>query len=120
MKALVRYAAVGAGATALHWGLLVLLVERGGWPPAAAAAGGAVAGAQFAFLGNRRFTFAHRGPWWASWWRFQATAAGGAVLAAALVAGAQALGWHYVVGQALATLLAMLATFAVNRRVAFG
>lgn len=114
-----RYAAVGAVATLAHYVLLVGLVEAGGWPAPAAAAAGAVLGAQVAFAGNRHITFRHRGPWLASWWRFQGTALLGAASGAAIVAAAQGLGLHYLVGQVAATITSLLLTYAVNRRWAF-
>ena len=120
MRALARYACVGAAATALHYAVLVALVNWTATPPPAAAATGAVLGAQLAYLGNRAFTFTDRRPWWASWWRFQATAVLGAVLSASLVALGTRIGVHYLAAQACATLLAMGVTFLVNRRHTFG
>lgn len=118
-RGLARYAVVGAVATAVHYALLVGLVEGFGWPPWLGAGLGAVVGAQVAFVGNRAYTFAHRGAVRASWTRFQLTAAAGALLGMALVALAQALRWHYLVGQIVATGLVMLVTYAVNRRWTF-
>jgi putative flippase GtrA len=119
MTRLPLYAAVGAVATAVHYGLLALLVERGGWPAWQAAGFGAVVGAQVAYAGNRALTFAHRGAVSRSWPRFQITALAGALVAMALVAASQALGWHYFAGQLLATGLSMLLTYAINRRWTF-
>jgi putative flippase GtrA len=110
-----RYAAVGAVATLVHYVLLVVLVEAVGWPAPAAAGAGAAMGAQVAFVGNRSLTFRHGGPWFASWWRFQGTAALGAASGAAIVAAAQSLGLHYLVGQVVATVAGLLITYAVNR-----
>jgi putative flippase GtrA len=115
VPAFVRYTAVGAVATAVHYGLLVLCVERGHWPAFAASGFGAVVGAQVAYLGNRWFTFAHRGDVRASWPRFQATALLGALLGMAIVAFGVRLGVHYLIAQALATLTSLVLTFAVNR-----
>lgn len=115
-----RYTAVGAVATAAHYALLVALVEALAVPPPLASALGAVLGAQVAFVGNRRFTFAHAGPWWGAWWRFQGTAVLGAALGAAIVAGGVALGLHYLLAQAVATGASMLLTFWINRRWSFG
>ena len=115
MRHFVRYASVGAFATAVHYALLVLCVEVGGWPAYAGSGFGAVVGAQVAYGGNRWFTFDHRGDMWTSWPRFQLTAIAGALLGMAIVAIAVHLGWHYLVGQALATLLSLLLTFTVNR-----
>ncbi len=113
--ALARYAGVGAAATAAHWALLALLVEAFGVAPWLASGAGAVLGAQVAFAGNRHYTFGHRGPLFAAWWRFMATASAGAAVGMAVVALGVALGLHYLAAQALATALVMLLTFAVNR-----
>jgi putative flippase GtrA len=119
MRHFVRYTAVGAFATAVHYLLLVLCVERGGWPAYAASGFGAVVGAQVAYAGNRWITFAHRGAIGASWARFQSTALLGALLGMALVALGVRLGLHYVLAQMLATAASLLLTFAVNRRWSF-
>lgn len=119
-RAFVRYSIVGAIATAAHYGLLTVLVELAHWPAPPAAGLGAVAGAQVAFAGNRWFTFAHRGPWVAAWWRFQATAVLGAVVSMVTVAIGVQIGVHYLVAQVAGTLLSLLLTFAVNRRWSFG
>ena len=117
---LLRYAAVGAVATAVHYLLLVLCVEAGEWPAFLASGFGAVVGAQVAYLGNRWFTFAHRGAIGTSWLRFQGTALLGAAFGMAVVAIAVRWGWHYVLAQMLATVLALLLTYAINRRWTFG
>ncbi len=117
--AFARYAAVGAVATAAHYLLLAVLVERGGWPAPLAAAAGAVLGAQLAFAGNRRFTFGHRGPWRPAWWRFQLTALLGAATSATVVALGSRLGLHYLLAQMLATLVGMVLTYALNKRWSF-
>lgn len=120
MKArIARYAFVGAVATAAHYAFLVAAVELLRWPAWLAAGAGAVLGAQVAYLGNRGYTFAHRGAVGASWWRFQATAVLGALANMAIVALALRLGLHYLAGQVVATVAVMLATFAINARWTF-
>ena len=116
---LMRYAAVGAVATLVHCLLLVLSVELAAWPAWLASGFGAVAGAQVAYYGNRRFTFAHRGALAASWSRFQATALLGAVAGMGVVALAVRMGLYYLLAQMLATLLMLLLTFGINRRWTF-
>ena len=113
--AFVRYAVVGALATAAHWALLALLVEGAATPAWAASGGGAVLGAQVAFWGNRRITFAHRGPLGPAWLRFMGTALLGAGLGMALVAAGVTFGLHYLLAQALATAVVLVLGFAVNR-----
>lgn len=114
-RSFLRYALVGGMATASHWALLALLVEAH-WAPAWLGSGaGAVLGAQVAFVGNRRYTFGHDGPAWPAWWRFMGTAAAGALLGMAIVAAGVALGAHYLLAQAVATLTVLLLGFAINR-----
>jgi putative flippase GtrA len=120
MTPFARYLGVGALATAVHYGLLVLLVERFGWLAWLGAGAGAVVGAQVAYLGNRWLTFDHRGAVARSWVRFQLTAVAGAVLGMVLVGAAERLGLHYLLGQVVATVLATLLTYAINRRWTFG
>src|SRR5574337_1706397 len=119
-RAFVRYSFVGSIATAAHYGLLTALVELAHWPAPPAAGLGAMLGAQVAFAGNRWFTFAHRGPWVAAWWRFQATAVLGAIVSMVTVAIGVQIGLHYLVAQVAGTLLSLLLTFTVNRRWSFG
>lgn len=120
LRDFLRYASVGATATAAHYALLATLVERAHWHAPLAAALGATLGAQVAFVGNRVFTFAHRGPWLAAWWRFQITAVLGAAVSAASVAAGEAAGLHYLAAQAVGTALALVLTYSVNRRWSFG
>ena len=115
MKRLLRYTLVGAIATAAHYVLLALCVETGAWPAWLASGFGAVIGAQVAYVGNRSFTFAYAGAFGASWLKFQATAAFGALLGMLIVGVAVHSGWHYLVAQAAATVVVLLLTFAVNR-----
>lgn len=115
-----RYAGVGALATAAHYALLAALVEALHWPAPLSAALGAALGAQVAFVGNRWFTFAHRGPWLAAWWRFQATAVLGAAVSASTVAIGEAASIHYLMAQVIGTLLALVLTYSINRAWSFG
>jgi putative flippase GtrA len=120
VPAWLRYLAVGAVSTMAHYALLALLVELGHWPAPLAAGAGAALGAQLGFVGNRWLTFGHRGAWLAAWWRFQLTALLGGVTSMAVVAAGTRVGLHYLFAQACATLLALVLTYAINRRWAFG
>ena len=115
MKRFVRYSAVGAVATAVHYLVLMLGVEAAGLPAYLASGVGAVVGAQVAFIGNRRYTFAHRGAIRESWVRFQGTAVLGALVGMALVGAGVRAGVHYLLAQAIATALTLALTFAINR-----
>ena len=115
-----RYGMVGGVATLTHYALLAALVELAGWAPPWAAGAGAALGAQLAFVGNRGFTFGHQGAWLPAWWRFQLTALLGGVTSVVLVAAGVALGLHYLLAQAAATLVVLLLTYLLNKRWAFG
>lgn len=117
---LLRYAAVGGLATAVHVAVLGVAVEAAGVAPGWGSAAGAVVGAQVAFAGNRTWTFAHAGPVWPAWWRFMVAAAGGGALGASIVAATTAVGLHWLPAQAIATGTVLLVTFAINRRWSFG
>ena len=113
-----RYASVGAVATAVHYGVLVACVESGGLAPRFAAALGAWVGAQVAFAGNAWLTFGAPVTWLA-WWRFQVTAVVGAAISFAVVALGVRAGLHYLIAQAIATLLSLAVTYQINRRWSF-
>jgi putative flippase GtrA len=115
MTRLLRYTLVGGFATAVHYVLLALCVEIGAWPAWLASGFGAVIGAQVAYFGNRRYTFAYGGAVGASWTKFQLTAVFGALLGMLVVGVAVRIGWHYLAAQMLATLVSLLLTFAINR-----
>ena len=114
-----RYASVGALATAIHYAVLVGLVESGLFAPRYAAAIGAWVGAQVAFVGNAWFTFGGAEIGVRSWFRFQVTALIGAAISFAIVAIGVRLGLHYLLVQAVATLLTLFVTFEINRRWSF-
>jgi putative flippase GtrA len=114
------YALIGALATAVHYLVLMILVEWAGVGAGLAAALGASAGALAAYAGNRRFTFASRAAHRRALPRFLAVAALGAATSAALVhAGTGWLGLHYLLPQAVATALVLFAGFTLNRRWSF-
>ena len=119
MPALLRYSLVGALATGAHYALLMACVEFGQWPAYAASGFGAVVGAQLGYVGNRWFTFAHRGGLPASWMKFQGTAALGALVGMLIVGLGVKIGVHYLLAQVGATLFVLGLTFAINRHWTF-
>ena len=119
-SAFVRYLVVGAAATAVHYALLVTLVELAGGAAAPSAAIGAICGALVAYAGNRRFTFAGRSPHFRSLPRFVAVAAFGAAANAAIVwTGTEVAGMHYLAAQMVATLFVLWSGFMLNRSWSF-
>ena len=116
---LLRYALVGVAATATHYAVLVALVEWARMAAPMAAALRAWLGAQVAFAGNARYTFAGAAVNLVSWLRFQGVAAVGAAVSFGVVATGQRAGLHYLLAQMIATVVAMLLTYELNRRWSF-
>lgn len=115
-----RYAAVGALATASHYLLLVLAVQGLGAPPAAAAGAGAVLGAGVSYACNRAFTFAARTRHADAIPRFALVTVALAAANAGLVqAGIDGLRLGYLLAQVIATLVLLFAGFALHRRWSF-
>jgi putative flippase GtrA len=119
MQRFVRYTMIGGLATALHYLVLALLVEWAHWPAWLGSGTGAALGAQFAFFGNRWFTFGHAGAMAPAWARFQGTALAGALLGMAIVAGGVRVGLHYLAAQLIATLTMLVLSFVINRAWTF-
>jgi len=119
MRRLARYTLVGAVATAVHYALLAAVVEWAHWPAFLGSGLGAVVGAQVAFFGNRGFTFGHGGDLAPAWVKFMGTAIVGAVFGMLVVAAGVQLGLHYLLAQMLATALALVLTFLINRAWTF-
>ena len=111
------YIVAGGLATAAHYAVLIALVELLVLPAAPSAAFGALCGAGVSYFLNRRMAFSGSSsahvqalP------RFIAIALLGALVNGVLVwLGVQQLGWHYLLAQALATILVMGLTFRLNR-----
>jgi len=117
---MLSYALFGGLATAVHYLVLVALVELADVGAGLAAATGATCGALAAYAGNRRFTFASDAAHRRALPRFLMVAALGAITSAALVfAGTEWFGLHYLVPQVAATVLVLFAGFMVNRRWTF-
>jgi putative flippase GtrA len=111
------YTVAGGIATAVHYAVLIALVELPGWSAAPSATLGALCGAAVSYLLNRRMTFVGSNAGHVQALpRFMAIALLGAALNGALVwLGVQQLGWHYLLAQALATVLVLGLTFRLNR-----
>ena len=111
------YIVAGGISTAVHYAVLVALVELSGVSAALSAAVGALCGAGVSYLLNRRMTFAGSNAGHVQALpRFMAIALLGAVMNGALVwLGVQQFGWHYLLAQMAATVLVLGLTFRLNR-----
>ena len=111
------FVVAGGIATAVHYAVLVSLVELLGYFAAPSAAVGTLCGAVVSYLLNRHMAFAASSAGHTQALpRFVAIALLGALLNGVLVwLGVNLLGWHYLLAQLLATLLVMGLTFQLHR-----
>lgn len=119
-RSFLRYAGVGALATATHYIALVGGVEFAHLQPPWAAAVGALAGAAVSYGGNRTYAFRRTSvPHHRALPRFALVALAVAVLSAATVSVGTALGLPYLLAQMIASLGVLLVGFALNRSWTF-
>ncbi|MBY0563986.1 MAG: GtrA family protein [Hyphomonadaceae bacterium] len=116
---LVRFVAVGAVATAVHYAILIALVELAGMPPVFSTTAGYAAGTVVSYVLNRRFTFKSNAPHHASFPKFVALNAIGMLLNGAIFAALISLGVWYVLAQVIATGLVLIWNFLGARFFAF-
>jgi|GEM_PF-439896 len=115
-----RYGSIGGFATALHYVVLAILVERFYLTPWLAASSGAACGALISYVGNHRFTFGRRARHHIALPRFLLIAAFGTALNGAIVwLEIEFLSYHYLVAQIGATLCVLLITYRLNRTWTF-
>lgn len=115
-----RYLRVGLLATAIHYALLVALVELADAAVTPSAAVGAACGALAAYAGNRRFTFPGGASHGRALPRFLAVATLGAAANGAIVwTGTKVLGMHYLAAQVVVTSIVVWSGFVLNRRWSF-
>ena len=116
-----RYLLAGGMATAVHYAVLLALVEWAGVAAAPAAVVGALCGAVAAYAINRSITFtASTASHQQALPPFMLIAAAGATLNGVMVwAGVHWLGWHYLAAQALASVLVLGMTYRLNRSWTF-
>jgi len=120
MPAFGRYLLVGMLATAIHYAVLMALVELAGAAAAPSAAIGAACGALAAYAGNRRYTFAGGATHGQALPRFLAVAAFGSAANGAIVwAGTEIIDTHYLAAQVVATSIVVWCGFVLNRRWSF-
>ena len=110
------YVGIGLVATALHYCVLVALVQIFRVPPVAATLCGYLCGGLVSYSLNRRHTFASDRPHDEAVWRFVAVAAVGFGLTYVLMRQFVDL-WHapYLPAQIVTTGMVMFWTFAANR-----
>lgn len=114
------YVGAGGVATVCHYACTILAVEVLGAPPLAASVAGFAIGALVKYYLNYAFAFRSEARHSAAVARFAASLAALFALNALLFAFFQrGLGWHYLIAQALTTLLLILPGYLLSRRWIF-
>jgi putative flippase GtrA len=114
-----RFAAVGVVGTAMHYGVMLALVEVAGFNPVAGTCAGFLASLGASYTLNRLWTFAKSPPVVRSFAAYLFLCGIGLGINMTIVAAAIAAGFHYMVGQIVATLVALLWNFASARFLVF-
>nr|WP_128563474.1 GtrA family protein [Methylobacterium crusticola] len=110
------YVGVGLAALAVHYGLLVGLVEAARLDPVRAALAGYVAGGVVSYTLNRRLTYASDRPHAEATWRFAIVALVGLSLTwLAMAALTRGLGLPYLPAQVVTTGTVVFWNFSGNR-----
>ncbi|HZH11681.1 MAG TPA: GtrA family protein [Microvirga sp.] len=107
---------VGLAAAVAHYGLLILLVERGGMHPVPATLAGYVAGGLVSYGLNRRHTYRSSRPHREATWRFALVAFVGFLLTWFLMHALTVwLGGPYLPAQVITTGVVMLWSFMAHK-----
>lgn len=114
-----RFAMVGALATAVHYSVLIAMTELGGAHPVFATVCGFFAGAVVSYVLNRRYTFAAKPAFGKGLAKYLLVIGIGAVINAGIVAAFVASGIHYMIGQVIATGLVLIWNFGAARVFVF-
>jgi putative flippase GtrA len=120
-RQITAFAGVGVIAAIIHYGLLVGLVELGGWSAIPATLVGYIGGGVASYGLNRRHTYRSNRPHEEAGWRFAVVAAVGFGLTWISMAGLHGgLGLQYLLAQVLTTLLVMAWSFVAHKVWSFG
>jgi putative flippase GtrA len=114
------FSSVGVFGTALHYAILIALVDFAKLNPLVASGTGAAAGALFNYFMNYTFAFKSRRKHRVAMPRFFAVVVSGLALNTAIMAiGIEALHLHYLYSQILATVLVLFWNFGGSKLWAF-
>jgi putative flippase GtrA len=114
-----RFLAVGVVTTALHYGVLIALVEIWGMHPVLATTAGFVTAVLLSYILNRRYTFYQRPPFGPGLLKYYAAVSIGLALNAGTMAVLTGWGVYYLLAQVVATGVALVWNFFAARVVVF-
>jgi putative flippase GtrA len=118
---IISFTGVGVVAAVVHYGLLIALVELGGWRAVPATLVGYVGGGVVSYWLNRSMTYRSDRPHEEAGWRFAVVAAVGfglTYLSMSLLHGS--LGWQYMLAQVLTTGAVLVWSFLAHKLWTFG
>lgn len=114
-----RFLAVGVATTAVHYGVLIALVETWDIDPVLGTTAGFVTAVFLSYLLNRRYTFEERPTFGPGLLKYYASVSMGLVINAGLMAQLTAWGVHYLPAQVVASGAALIWNFLAARFVVF-
>ncbi|MCA0406735.1 MAG: GtrA family protein [Proteobacteria bacterium] len=111
-----RFFSVGLVAVAVHYGVMILLVEVFRLDEVHAAVIGYTVGGFASYSLNRKFTYDTERSHAAAAWRFAVVAGIGLIITWAFMAlFARYFGWHYVLSQLITTAIVMMWSFFAHK-----
>jgi putative flippase GtrA len=113
------FLAIGVATTAVHYAVLIALVEALAISPVWATTAGFLAAVLLSYLLNRRYTFDELPAFRTGLLKYLATASVGLVLNAGTMALLTKWGLHYVLAQLIASGVALVWNFSAARFVVF-
>jgi putative flippase GtrA len=113
------FLAIGVATTAVHYAVLIALVEASALSPVWATTAGFLAAVLLSYLLNRRYTFDDLPAFRAGLLKYLATASVGLVLNAGTMAVLTKWGLHYVLAQLIASGVALVWNFSAARFIVF-
>jgi len=114
-----RFLAVGVATTAVHYGVLVALVEAWNVSPVWGTTAGFVTAVLLSYLLNRRYTFDELPSFGAGLAKYYASVSMGLVLNAGTMALLTGWGVHYLLSQVVASGIALIWNFLAARFLVF-
>jgi putative flippase GtrA len=118
---IIAFTGVGVVAAIVHYGLLLGLVELGGWHPVPATLVGYIGGGLVSYWLNRTHTYASDRPHSEAGWRFALVAGVGFLITFAVMSGLVVrLGLPYFPSQIATTLVVLVWSFLAHKYWSFG
>jgi len=121
VQQIIAFGGVGIVAAVVHYGLLLSLVELGGWHPVVATLVGYIGGGVVSYWLNRTHTYASDRPHSEAGWRFAVVAGVGFLITFAVMSSLVVrLALPYFPSQIATTLVVLVWSFLAHKYWSFG